>query len=460
MASLSDEELEYLTPGFDPASLTMPRLRAIFVSHDIQYPPSAKKAQLIEIFNDKLVPQSGRLRAARTRIKRTSKGIMDMPSSQEESPAPTTRRTPSSKRTSRQARVPDSEAIQPEEDKPVVRKSRRSVGPPIVKQEEPEGPAGVSIRPSVEESPFSYDNPFQSGSSPLVSSESKRRSDGPQSERRKSSSKRRRTEAVIPIKQEASTEAPRRRKSAEPRKKPRASTVKVESEDPLDAGEEFTPEEQQALIQQGAARGEVDILSSGRSRRSKRPSSVPKYAPMIIIITLLAGYAWWWRKEKMEIGYCGIGKASTALSSMQVPDWITILEPQCELCPPHAFCYADMEARCEPDYVLKSHPLSLGGLIPLVPSCEPDGEKVQKIKAVADKAVDELRERRAKWECGKLTEEDGSSATALEIEEASLKSEVSGKRRRGMSGTEFEELWKGALGEIMAREEVTTHVDG
>ena len=459
MASLSDEETEYLTPGFDPTSLTVPRLRAIFVSHDIQYPASAKKAQLIQIFNDQLVPRSGRLRAARTRIKRTSRGIADMPSSQEETPAPRTR-TPSSKRASKQARILEDEAVEPEETRPALRKSRRSVGPPAVKQEEPE--KEYSIRPSVEENPFTDDNPFQSGSSPLVPSEGKRKSVGPKVDRKKSTSGSRKTEMVVPIKQEVETEVSSRRKPAEPRptRKSRTPTVKAESDDPLDAGEEFTPEEQQALIQEGAARGEVDVLSPSALRRSKQSNSFLKSAPLVVIMTLLAGYAWWWRKEKIEVGYCGIGKQTTAMSNMQVPDWATILQPNCELCPPHAFCYTDMEARCEPDFVMKSHPLSLGGLIPLVPSCEPDGEKVRKVKAVADKAVEELRDRRAKWECGTLMEKDGKGAMALGMDEQSLKAEVSQKRRRGMSGAEFEELWRGALDEIKARDEVTAQLDG
>ena len=456
MATFSDDESEYLVPGFDPNSLTVPKIRNILVSHDIEFPSSSKKAQLVEIFNNQLVPRSGRIRAQRARIKRTSNGITDMPSSQEETPAPR-KRTPSSKRTSKQTRMSDGEAIDPEETRPSVRRSRRSVGPTVVKQEEPEEPKSVSIRPpirpTIEKSPFSDDNPFQSGSSPIVFSESKRKSDT-----KKSISGRRKTEVPLPVKQE-DDEVPRRRKSAEPKRNSRLSTPKIEPEDPLDAGEEFTPEEQQALIQEGAARGEVDVLSRHKLRRSKRLSSFPKSAPLIMLMTLLTGYAWWWRKEKIEIGYCGIGKESTALSNMQVPDWVTILEPQCELCPPHATCYVDMEARCDPDFVLKPHPLALGGLVPLLPSCEPDGEKARKVKAVADRAVEELRERRAKWECGELTKSDGKSATALEIEEVSLKAEVSQKRRRGMSASEFEELWKGALGEIMARDEVTGHAD-
>ncbi|CRK23765.1 hypothetical protein BN1723_018101, partial [Verticillium longisporum] len=83
-------------------------------------------------------------------------------------------------------------------------------------------------------------------------------------------------------------------------------------------------------------------------------------------------------------------------SEVSVPDWIVpYIEPQCERCPQHAYCFEDYTVRCDDNFIMKPHPLSLGGLVPLPPTCEPDGEKVRRIKAVADKAVEELRERRA-----------------------------------------------------------------
>ena len=55
---------------------------------------------------------------------------------------------------------------------------------------------------------------------------------------------------------------------------------------------------------------------------------------------------------------------------------------------------------------------------------------------------------------------DGKAATALEVNEAELKKEVSKKKRKGMTEIEFEELWSGALGEIVGREEVISGIDG
>ena len=501
MASFSDDddELYYLSPDFDPNSLTVPRIRAILVQHDIAYTASAKKPQLIETFNEKLLPQARKLLAARARTRRTSKGITDMPSSQEGTingdleddrssmpppPArtpgrkskksvlpptdesaeeaavvPAAKKTPAKRKSTKHPRTSDTEAGHDTEGllQPVTQRSRKSDTLPTVKVEEDQERA---VRPLLGESVFSDDNPFQSGSSPIAGEESRRRSSGIKKEKRKSQSQRRRTDEHEHVKQENGVVVPSSSTFEMPSSRTsRSARIKAEPEDALAPSEEFTPEEEQALIQEGAARGEVDVLRPAR-RRQKATGAFPKSAPWVVLMTLLAGYGAWYRKEKIEVGYCGIGKPITAMQQYEAPEWATVLQPQCETCPPHARCYSDMSVSCDPDFVLQPHPLSLGGLVPIPPTCEPDGEKVRKVKAVADKAVEELRERRAKWECGELVEEDGTPALSVEIDEPVLKAEVSQKRRRGMTDTEFEDLWRGALGEIIARDEVTSQTSG
>ena len=498
----SDSELEYLSPPFDPASLTVPRLRAILVSHDIPYPSSAKKPQLIDIFTQELIPRSRKILAARSRTQRTSKGITDMPSSQDgtvngddeedtilmppppvpDSPKRKTRRsekvstedstdkisapkkTPSSRKSSsKHARESDNDLGQEESKQPVPRKTRRSEITPTVKIEEPEDKTSRSSR---RESAFSHDNPFQSGSSPLTPNGARRKSSATCIERRISSSRRRKTEGVSSdehtrVKQEDGIVVPSRKTFDIPVARLGNSNVNGESgDDGIEVGEEFTPEEQLDLVRARAANGEEDIYGPRKKKRVRKTSRVPRSAPWVVIMTLLAGYATWWRREKIEVGYCGIGRPSKALTNVQLPDWASAVQPMCEPCPQHAYCYKGMETLCEPDFVMKAHPLSLGGLIPLPPSCEPDGEKVRRVKAVADRAVEELRERKAKWECGDLVDEHGKDIPTLEIAEADLKREVAKKRRRGMSEAEFEELWKGAIGEILGRDEVVSNIDG
>lgn len=493
----ADDDLAYLSPSFDPSSLTIPRLRNILMTHEIAYPASAKKQQLVDLFLQELKPQARKILAARDRVRRTSKGITDMPSSQEETvnddndddagsmpppPTPRQRKPRKSARasvesnlaeppaqfkrqsgrtnSSKHARQSDTETDQDLEAKrPSVRKSRKSEAAPKVKVEEAED---TPTRPPLRGGVFSDENPFQSGSSPLEPGEHRRRTASSSTDRRRSTAGRRKTEGVASASaRQPDGIIPPTSKTFEisvSRLKQPAS--KEEPDDLVEAGEDFTPEEELELSKERAAQGKRDILPLRlRRKNSQKSGAFPRSAPWVILMALLGGYATWWRQEKLAVGYCGIGRPLNALSNVQVPEWGTSLQPDCEPCPQHAICYERMGTRCEDDFVLQPHPLSLGGLVPLPPTCEPDGEKVRKVKAVADKAVEELRERKARAECGVL---DGSTrkVVAEEMVEQDLKREVAKKRRRGMGDAEFDELWKGAIGEIKGRDEVIISGDG
>ncbi|KAL9129637.1 MAG: hypothetical protein Q9217_001955 [Psora testacea] len=489
------DDMDYLQPSFDPNSITMPRLRNVLMTYGIQYPPSAKKFQLVEIFNQELKPKAKKLLAAQDRVRRTSKGITDMPSSQESTvnsesddrssmpPPPTpqqrktrkTGRSPSEdgllasvsttrtsgggRSSSKHARQSDTETEPELPKRPSVQKSRKSEAPPRVKVEDSDD---VPIRPVMPESAFSDENPFQSGSSPSTMEANRRRSAGVSSERKKSSSNRRKTGSILShnmrVEQVDGAVVPTSKTFEMPISSLKETDVKREQDDGVEAGEEFTPEEQLELVRHRAANGEKDILPPRRRRRTQESSTVPKSLPWMILAALLGGYTTWYRQEKLAVGYCGIGRSSDALSSIHIPEWASALQPTCEPCPQHAICYENMETKCEHDFLLQPHPLSLGGLVPLPPKCEPDGEKVRRVKAVADRAVEELRERKARAECGTLKDAKGRDSSA-EIDEKDLKTEVGKKRRRGMTEAEFEDLWKGAIGEIIGREEVVSSSD-
>lgn len=516
------DELDYLYPDFDLNALTVPRLRSILVSHDVPYPASAKKAQLIAILQDDVLPQARKLLRDRDTVRRTSAGITDMSSrstsvasdanDRESMPPPATPSTVgsttrgprgSSRRTTRHstadtddatapatparsikrtsvarsvgkhARTSDTEtgddmlatpvaATRPTPRKSTARKVRRSEVIPSTEVDE--HTPGVKLEPR-NESMFTDDNPFQSGSP-----------EAPKSARTSYDSKRKSVSRF-------STESPARgrglrtRKSATPsslhqddgfrppkrdsfdfasRLMPPQEESEVESEESEDdehseivAGEEFTPDEQLAMSM------EDDQYSPRIQTRQlpKKQGTLSRLAPWVVILSLAGSFGYWWRKEKLEIGYCGLGKPTWSLAETKVPDWANVLEPRCEPCPSHAFCYPDFEVRCENDFLLKPHPLALGGLVPLPPTCEPDSEKARRVKAVADKAVEELREHRAKWECGQL-KEDGKGVRSPDISESDLKEEVAKKRRKGLSDAEFDELWKGAIGEVLGKDEV------
>ncbi|KAI4247525.1 MAG: hypothetical protein L6R40_001473 [Gallowayella cf. fulva] len=490
--------MEYLAPAFDPSTLTVLRLRSILFSHDITYPASAKKPQLIQLFNEELKPQSRKILAARSRIRRTSKGITNIPSSQESTvngddddpsasmlppPIPDTHRRKarvngrkpsedsvtdqpttrlSRKRSTKHPRPSDTEASEAELQRPSARKTRKSELPPPMKVEAPEE---RPVRPTLEKSPFSDENPFQSGSSPLVPSDKRRKSAGPNADRRKSTSRRRKTEGVdIGMRdqppQQDGVIVPSSKTFNLSLGQPRKMARRDEGVHEVEAGEDFTPEEQLELVKDRTTNGGLARTRKYKTTSNPGEGPIPRSALWMVIVALLSGYAFWFRREKIEVGYCGVGRASDSIVGVQIPEWASLLQPQCEPCPQHAYCYEAMDTRCEADFVLIPHPLALGGIVPLPPTCEPDGEKARKVKAVADKAVEELRERNAKSECGALADEQGEPVRTPEIGEEDLRKQVAKRRRKGMTDREFEDLWKGALGEIVGREEVVRNNDG
>ncbi|KAI8632527.1 Man1-Src1p-C-terminal domain-containing protein [Xylariaceae sp. FL1651] len=507
------ENLDYLQPGFDPKSLTIPRLRSILVAHNVPYSSSAKKGQLIDIFNEQVVPQSKRFLAARARAKRSSKGIFDADSQSSSNPfdehenlAPpprpvSTRRSRSprkastrikseepdfdlpmpppvpsspskraSRATSRQPQISDTDTGSEKDSGMIARKTRRDVLPKF-KTEESDG---LFRRTS---DVFTSDNPFQSGSSPPAAERTpsnRRRTTGHEQTQSTGKGVRRRTDGYgIPADDLPSTygdidvPAPKltRPKTPEPRYKSSKPTA-------VKAGEEFTPEEQLELAAEQAVNGQSAAVSTRQTYQARKTS---KKTPItMLLITILGVYAGWYRQEKIAVGYCGVGQTGSSIpSEIEVPEWaqsvlpaqvsvpqsiIDALEPECEPCPLHAYCYEDFSVRCEQDYILKSHPFALGGVVPLPPTCEPDGEKVRRVQAVADRAVEELRDRTAKFECHEPIDEEGTLVDTPTIDEHELKRIIKKKKSKKMTNQEFEDLWGSALGEIKRREEVEVEV--
>ncbi|KAK5652578.1 hypothetical protein OQA88_10339 [Cercophora sp. LCS_1] len=516
---MSDSEsVDYLQDGFDPRSLTVPRLRSILVTHNVQYPATAKKSQLVDLFVEQVVPQSKKYLDIRARAKRSSMGIVDadsqstntdfdlesMPpppsSSRARSPRKTTRvkresedpeaapvsvRESPRKRQSRSASAQlaptsDTDTAPDLDGSRSVRISRRTT--PAPKLEPPEEEPFFKRTPETEDV-FSSENPFQSGgSSPpaVVKTPSNRRKttgmDSVRQRRTTPSTSRRRTDgpSFDADDEDAQTlvsrsfEIPVSR--INPRKSPQPQLKYVE------AGEEFTPEEQLALDQEEHANPALAIARRKPQPQRRTGLSTPIW---VFLTTIILAYAAWYRQEKIAVGYCGLGRDSAlfipatialpgwlaehtsklGVDSIPVPEWVApVFEVRCEPCPQHAYCFEELRARCQPDYLLKPHPLALGGLVPLPPTCEPDGEKVRRVRAVADKAVEVLREQRAKFECNGPTEPEGPPVETPVIEEEVLKETVSQKRSKRMSMDEFDELWVAAIGDVKTREEVQVEV--
>ncbi|POS74546.1 hypothetical protein DHEL01_v207060 [Diaporthe helianthi] len=503
---MSDTEVDYLQPDFEPSSVTIPRLRSILVSQNVPYPATAKKAQLVDIFNDTVAPRARKLLAQRQKAKRSSMGITNIDGSQgysvahQDMPPPQSARRraasprkatrsfnqsseepdhipaqPSLSPRKRQARSASRQLAQSDTDtdshydgRRTTRKTSRQpelTPQPERRREYSDDDTTVYERQSAEPgNVFTSDNPFQSGSSPIpiVTPSNRRKTAGLDSTAKKPapSSTRRRTEAPReemdePMGYSNPVAAPMRAVS---RSKTPATPQPVFEE--VEAGEEFTPDQQLALASEDALRARNAVVSA---RRPKRSTNL-KTPFWLLFSVILVAYGAWYRQEKITVGYCGAGRPPREVIPRQleykdfrfdVPEWaFQFAEPDCEPCPAHAYCYADNSVRCDEGFILKPHPLSANGLIPLPPTCEADSEKLRRVKAVADKAVEELRERKAKFECGELVDEKGQQPENPMVAADELKATVSEKRSKKLSKKEFDDLWAAALGEIEQREEV------
>ncbi|KAF2001337.1 hypothetical protein P154DRAFT_553648 [Amniculicola lignicola CBS 123094] len=482
---MADERGEYwyLEPQVEANKITVPELRSILLKHGVTYPSSAKKPVLVQLFSDHVLPQAAKIHRAQARTKPSTRGIEDIPSSQTSTtdeteddtllaPPPTTRRT--SRRTARspteelentaprtRGKTPsravpakhtrDPEAEAEVEERPAVRRNRKSMIP-AVKQESPEPEAW---RANDVESPFTQENPFQSGSSPAgptATRERRRKTMGfEHKERRKSEAHRRRTVQPNVEQYDDSVVVPSRQTFNPP--------ISKDEDSAGEPGEEFTPEEQLELVRARAKAGEVDILPRRRRKQPSKLTGTIKGFSLTLLGTSLALLAGVWRQEKYAVGFCGIGRDSTSLAGVDVPEFAQAILPTCELCPPHATCYNDLTIVCDKDFVKKEHPLSFEGLWPVPATCEADTEKTRRITQVADKGVKVLRERRAQYECGAL-DANGNEVQCPEISENDLKQELSAAKRKGMSQEEFEDLWKSAIGELTSRDEIVENENG
>jgi hypothetical protein len=143
-----------------------------------------------------------------------------------------------------------------------------------------------------------------------------------------------------------------------------------------------------------------EIHGGKRPKERKPPNPQRCRLWMVLALTAFAGIIFggvgaWWRTEKINVGYCGVGK-----SQWTMPSWLRrAVAPQCETCPAHAHCAAPFYARCDEDYRLHESRLGLWGLIPRPPRCEATTARARQITQLAQDISQEVRRTRSPWSC-------------------------------------------------------------
>lgn len=538
------DELFYLSPDFNPGSLTVANIRNILVKHEIDYPASAKKGDLVAIFDRELKPQAKKLMRRADDVRRRSSGIEDVNGVDHD--APTTsrgnhRQTESIssetqgralRRSTRQTSVDgENEGLTVPPRSPVkrtsTRSSRASTAEPASETDSVARKKRTHVRgtilPTVQDvqdedsdveivgegKAFTQDNPFQRSINKPEELEDHRRSttvrrrvehtplakaavihEDPTPKQRQSmpSSKAQKMYASMTPRPERSslpTPEPEVDDSDEvldeeyiqdPINAGRADYL-LDADPRLQAGEEFSPDEQLELDQMLQSDIDQQALVPRASKRSKATAGALKslaYASLSILVALTSVFGVFWRQEKIAVGYCDIGR-EPFLSSWEreslhaqqlrengitVPSWAYgTIQPLCQSCPVHAVCYDNLITRCDDGFLPTQHPLNPFGLLPLAPTCQPDGIKAHRVAQMTARAIRELRKIRAAAEC-RLKGADGQPTKTAEIEVQSLQAKVynemfKASKKPRMSDEQFEDLWKIVLEDVKARDEVS-----
>jgi hypothetical protein len=451
-----DDDLYYLQSDFEPTTFKVAELRGVLNKHNISYPAAAKKADLVAIFNSDLKSQARKLLNAQRKVNRTSRGIVDATSStastqvaedEDEEPLPT---SPVKKARGRPKKTPkpveeetDNTLVPRTKSKPRVEKSRerkKSVPRTIAAQTPATKDIPNTWNTYTEDSPFSAENPFQSGGSspPQPTTVSKRRrTDGPITEKRESAG-RRKTDNPRVVRHSAAVNVP---------------ISSLGHGDDVEAGEEF--EESELLeLEEERKSGKVAVLPVRRSPKTQGSGTLTR-ALLYGLGAIAVGLGGVYRQEKVHVGYCGVGEQSDWISKLDIPEWAQQnLLPSCEPCPPHATCYSDLRTECDKGFVVANNPLSLGGLVPLIPTCEPDGERPKMIKAVTERIIKGLRIRNAEASCtGK--DSQGTPVTTPELSEDFIRESLTAVKKATMTDEEFNDLFDSSISEVARSEDIT-----
>lgn len=76
-------EEDYLQETFNPYKATVARLRSILLLHNIDY-NNLKKPQLVALVEEHVMPQVPALKEKMAKVKRSSKGIVDASSAEDQ----------------------------------------------------------------------------------------------------------------------------------------------------------------------------------------------------------------------------------------------------------------------------------------------------------------------------------------------------------------------------------------
>ncbi|KAH3670632.1 hypothetical protein OGAPHI_001147 [Ogataea philodendri] len=478
------DDLEYLQPSFDPHKVTVPRLRSILVDRQIEYPSSAKKTDLINLYEQHIRPN------AATWLQEYKHSLsMDVSIEGPESPNRSSRKSSRNATPEKRTRKPKSPKLDQtvpqkrgsEESTPkrkkLARKKRNADESGV--SDDAESPTVSRIEKSVSagiKSPLSLEK-FEGEElvagddiseilSRLGSPQRKEVLLNPANESNQSVEAELELEPEVQLEFEEVLSGPSR--LLDPTFKDDEHTLKSLNDSAhLSEGSEgsLTDVEQEIAMKEEAvaveteakvdtseteikdeevAEVEVEVPVPAETTKPESKGSF-KYALLLLpFVASLLGY----RSMAVDVGFCGregsIRKVGSYITSdlPQISHFIDktdafldSIKPACVPCPAHAMCDYDSRIECESGYTVSQPWQSVFGLVPRMQECVYDSKRLEKIRLMTE------------FTLGLLRRKNGKEMTLEELHNF-----LKATKSNGMDDEDFEEYWYRFVTEEISKE--------
>ncbi|KAL1922895.1 uncharacterized protein VTP21DRAFT_9271 [Calcarisporiella thermophila] len=469
-ADMEPDSDYYLQPDFDPTSLRMAELRGILLKHGVETKASAKKGDLVDLFREHIGQKAPSILKERRKVRPSGAGIVNMPGSSLEeahekhdsaddfiAPAPP-QATPRQRGrpAKKKSLVPDgseSETNAHPKTTP-ARRGRKSeiLQTPVASERESNG------KHASDRSPFTFDNPFQSGGESSPDKTRRRRTIGDARSRSRS-----RTGRSSSVSRKYRASMP-----GDPDGLAQPASPKF-TLSPTAAGSDGEHPIRQRLRASSRA---TDTGPLRRRRSSPLVIEKEEYSLSsiwLVVLFILLAYGLYYRNARFAAGYCDSDVAgSTPLQDPVKNDTLlhsisAHLRPSCIPCPEHATC-RDGHFACDENFVEKSHPFSFGKLLPLAPTCVPDITKQMYVQYIVDVVRGELAKHAGQVKCGYVRPPKEAIDAAEDIEQnyvlqygipaetlRKTMHEVFSTMTPALSEFEFDKYWRLAMLDLSQR---------
>ncbi|KAG7881323.1 hypothetical protein KL938_003453 [Ogataea parapolymorpha] len=482
------DSVEYLDPDFDPHKVTVPRLRSILVDRNIDYPSSAKKSELIQLYEEYIRPNAAKwleeykksiensveIEEANASSKRSAKisrySTPDKESRKSLSPAPdqtvpqkrgSEAATPKRKKLHRKNKSTEENAVSDDAESPTVSrmeeaKSSKSIKSPLslekFESESPVEEGDISdilarlVSPKKEEPKnqiveMEMENTFEVVENVQVPSFLDEMLAGPDRiiDNESGDDERTIASATKVMQRELLTDVDSSDTEVE------EAEVKVRESEVREVVE-IDGEQQTEVVEQETIKETVVVVESSAEVESK-PVQKGHYKYALLLLPILSSL-FFYRSMAVDVGFCGReGEIRSVRSWLPTENplltqfankadaFLEQIKPRCIPCPEHAICRYDSKLECKSGYTVSRPWQSLLGLIPRMEQCVYDEKRLEKIKLMTEFTLDILRRKNGK---------------EMTLEE--LHNFLKATKSADMADEDFEEYWLRFVTEEISKE--------